>query len=572
MLKPLALAALAGLSSADPYFTGSKAGINTEFAPKTAGICQGYRCDVGRTGIAAPDTRVGNGYVLKWWSEETMVTDYSASRSQPTVLKDKVIWGADTPFPTVWAYDRNSGEIAWNYTAKEKTSHGIHGTLWAVNDDFGVVGDYGGHVHALNLKDGSLIWKTDLQNFIGSAPVVYKNLVFVTIETAKGNGWIAALDAATGEQLWGSPPLGGHPHASPTIDSRLNYVCAGCNVGRVECFDFNPLLKPEDRSEKAAEVQAQACEKQAENDARGDARGKKAKAKKGRRTRKGNVANVWVGAMDDTIDPEEDAELNYSLPRCGLGVGSNSADAPPTKPFSVWMSELRNDIPGFPKDVKHHENPKARNSYLDLPMLPNTWRGDSPKSSFKDVPVTQHPGLKVDLMAHEGSDDDEAIHLMDRADVKSTIAIHPDEDLMYITAWNRLLYCFRVSTGDMLWRYVMGRGSMSSPAIDPVRNVVVVGAMDMYMHGVDALTGKGIWRVATRGEIRSSAVVVLEENRGVAVMGSADGVVYFVDTKDGALLQRVIAPSSLSNPVTVVDKELFILDHAGYLTAYEALF
>ena len=108
---------------------------------------------------------------------------------------------------------------------------GVTGTP-VVEDGVVYVGDWTGHVRALDAATGDEAWAHDLEsNYVGGSAVVEGDLVYVGTFDAR----IVALDRETGEPAW-ETPIGDHPKAvvfgSPVVADGL--VVAG--VGSYEVF------------------------------------------------------------------------------------------------------------------------------------------------------------------------------------------------------------------------------------------------------------------------------------------------------------------------------------------------
>jgi polyvinyl alcohol dehydrogenase (cytochrome) len=108
---------------------------------------------------------------------------------------------------------------------------GVTGTP-VVEDGVVYVGDWTGHVRALDAATGDEAWAHDLRSsYVGGSPVVDGDLVYVGTFDAR----IVALDRGTGEPAW-ETPIGDHPKAvvfgSPVVADGL--VVAG--VGSYEVF------------------------------------------------------------------------------------------------------------------------------------------------------------------------------------------------------------------------------------------------------------------------------------------------------------------------------------------------
>jgi len=60
--------------------------------------------------------------------------------------------------------------------------------------------------------------------------------------------------------------------------------------------------------------------------------------------------------------------------------------------------------------------------------------------------------------------------------------------------------------------------------------IVVAGGRDKRLHGIDRITGKGLWELRMKDRVDSSAVI---RAGNTAVVGSDDGYVYVVDLATG---------------------------------------
>lgn len=108
------------------------------------------------------------------------------------------------------------------------------------------------------------------------------------------------------------------------------------------------------------------------------------------------------------------------------------------------------------------------------------------------------------------------------------------------------------------WQYESQRGSSfrSSPAVS--EGLVVIGARDRQVHGIDAKTGDEAWTFSTGGEVDSSPVIV--GNR--VFIGSGDSRLYGLDLASGDELwqfeaggQVVAAPAVASGLLVVGNVE-----------------
>ena len=205
--------------------------------------------------------------------------EVSQVRTKPTVVGDVILVGDQ--FGRVFAIEAASGCVRWSFEADA----GIRGAILVDEDAAGrslaYFVDFRTSAYALDVAEGSLVWKTRVgwhpeSNNTGS-PALHDGRLFVPISTMEvvtaqnpayecctASGAVAALDAASGDVLWyyrvipGYPEEAGHNAAgtqlyapsgapvwaSPTIDvdRGLVYVGTGENYTRPTTSSSDAIL------------------------------------------------------------------------------------------------------------------------------------------------------------------------------------------------------------------------------------------------------------------------------------------------------------------------------------------
>jgi len=110
---------------------------------------------------------------------------------------------------------------------------------------------------------------------------------------------------------------------------------------------------------------------------------------------------------------------------------------------------------------------------------------------------------------------------------------------IYVGDGDHNVYCFKASTGAVVWSYPTGNYVDSSPAV--IDSHVYVGSSDGNVYCLDASTGTKIWNYPAGGE--SSPAVA---NGYVYVSSSIDGNVYCLDASNGNKIWNFQAGSSHS--------------------------
>lgn len=118
---------------------------------------------------------------------------------------------------------------------------------------------------------------------------------------------------------------------------------------------------------------------------------------------------------------------------------------------------------------------------------------------------------------------------------------------------------------NLFWRYKVGDGIISSPAVDADGNVFF-GSHDGYVY---ALSGSGrlLWRVKTGGRVISSPAISRTYN--AVYVGSEDGSLYCIDKSTGTVRWKFKTEAAIvSDPAISEDENVvFIGNNAGVVFA-----
>lgn len=184
-----------------------------------------YRENVQRTGVKV--TKGLHPMIRPLWRlPDFNIQNHSASKSSPVSDGRALFLGSDRGF---FAKVNEQGKVDWRIMTT--SPQGIHGS--AVIADGNVFwGDYNGILYSADKDSGSINWLLDLGDTIGSSPLFYDGSLFVSVETFySANGFLARVNAETGQVQWLSDFFGGHPHSSPALseDGQTIYVGANSN-------------------------------------------------------------------------------------------------------------------------------------------------------------------------------------------------------------------------------------------------------------------------------------------------------------------------------------------------------
>jgi len=144
-------------------------------------------------------------------------------------------------------------------------------------------------------------------------------------------------------------------------------------------------------------------------------------------------------------------------------------------------------------------------------------------------------------------------------------AASADGRLVLGTDQGRVL-CLSADKHEQLWLFQgIGNQAMvySSPAI--AGGIVVVGARDRNVYGIDLATGKKLWNFPTRGDVDSSAAI----SNGRVYIASRDKKLYVLDLKSGKELWQFSASRAIIASPAIAEGVLVIGDTAGNLYCLE---
>jgi polyvinyl alcohol dehydrogenase (cytochrome) len=198
---------------------------------------------------------------LKW---AFGIPNASAAFGQPTIAGGRLFFG--TQDGTVYALDARTGCSYWTFKAPATVRSAITIEKAASGRVVAYFGDIQANAYAVDAHNGELLWKTKLDTHpvarITAAPKLYEGRLYVPISSVEEvpasnpqyqcctfRGSVAALDAASGKQIWKAyaipeapkptrknssgtqlmGPAGAAIWSSPTIDidRKLIYVATG---------------------------------------------------------------------------------------------------------------------------------------------------------------------------------------------------------------------------------------------------------------------------------------------------------------------------------------------------------
>ena len=160
---------------------------------------------------------------LKWTFG---IADTETAYGQPTIIGDRLFFGGGDG--TVYSLDRQTGCTIWVYHAVTSVRTAV--VVQKVGErSLAFFGDQAGNVYAVDAETGQRVWQVRPEEHrttkITGAPQFYKNRLYVGFTSAEDvaagflkypcctfRGSVAALDAATGKQIWKTYTIAEKPH------------------------------------------------------------------------------------------------------------------------------------------------------------------------------------------------------------------------------------------------------------------------------------------------------------------------------------------------------------------------
>ncbi len=168
-----------------------------------------------------------------WQTEGLNFGAHTASKSSPAIDQDGIFVGGD--MNSFSAFDFQ-GHLIWQFHL-EYTARGVHGTA-ALDEHFVYFGAYNGRFYCLDKKTGRVQWVIRLGDSIGSSPLLYKDELYISVETfTPPNGYVVKLKASDGSMVWKSQLLGEQAHSSVALEEESGLAFVGANSKKLFAID-----------------------------------------------------------------------------------------------------------------------------------------------------------------------------------------------------------------------------------------------------------------------------------------------------------------------------------------------
>ncbi len=133
-----------------------------------------------------------------------------------------------------------------------------------------------------------------------------------------------------------------------------------------------------------------------------------------------------------------------------------------------------------------------------------------------------------------------------------TASPHHNENIIYITSLDGLLYAIDAKSGWVVWRFRMGNGSICTPTTN--ENHIYVGSTDNTFYCINSKSTKKVWSFDTDNQINSSPVFY----KGAVYFCNVDGMVYSLHSGSGRLRWKYQAEGQITGSPIIVDDIMYI--------------
>jgi eukaryotic-like serine/threonine-protein kinase len=134
------------------------------------------------------------------------------------------------------------------------------------------------------------------------------------------------------------------------------------------------------------------------------------------------------------------------------------------------------------------------------------------------------------------------------------------EQAIYFTSVDSALYALDPRNGWMLWRFRLGKASISTPCV--ADDLIIMGASDGFIYAVEARNGKEAWRFRADHQVNGSPVI----HKDSVYCGSVDGNLYCIEYRTGRLRWKFGTEGAITGTPLVYDDIVYVgsTDHQVY--------
>jgi outer membrane protein assembly factor BamB len=525
----------------------------------------------------------GNDYALNVSNGETVWTFRAGwSYSSPAVING--VYYARTS-GNVTALNASTGALIWY---SELGGNG-DGAPMVVNDTIYLAES--GYVYALSIQDGSIKWSKDLEYLSNTdnTPTVVSDRLYISCQS----NIFYALDAKTGETLW-NVTVGASCHSNAVVSNGIVYLASGHNGvfalnaltgDKVWNYPVSPgmgssiavaggnvylagsngvmyVLDAVDGSEVWSYIMSNTGTSSSPSVANGILYIRN--------------SNGYLCAFGKTSTPSISIFPAVGLAGSTTTVSGSgfTAGSTVTATFHGKTVTLNcSTVDAYGHVSAAFKIPNSSPYSYQLTVTDTAGVSASANFTLVDAPTTSWPMFMHDQQ-HTGTSDNIPpfsnntlwTFTVDRGEimnaVTSTAAVVGG--IVYDAAQNAFVYALDAYTGVCYWRFNLGSGTLSSPAV--VDGVVYIGS-DRGVYAINAYTGIKIWQSTPAASILSSPTVYGEM---VYVGSFVEHSVFAFNISDGKKVWQYQTDDYVNSSPTVVNDTVYVCSDDRHLYALNA--
>ena len=175
-------------------------------------------------------------------------------------------------------------------------------------------------------------------------------------------------------------------------------------------------------------------------------------------------------------------------------------------------------------------------------------------SSIRSSPLVENERVYVGSDNGEIQCYDFSGNIQWRTSAKRSVTASPhfNDNIIYITSLDGLLYAIDAKSGWVVWRFRMDNGSISTPTTH--ENHIYVGSTDNSFYCINSKSTKKVWSFDTDNQINSNPVFY----KGAVYFCNVDGMVYSLHAASGRLRWKYQAEGQITGSPIIVDDIIYI--------------
>jgi len=157
--------------------------------------------------------------------------------------------------------------------------------------------------------------------------------------------------------------------------------------------------------------------------------------------------------------------------------------------------------------------------------------------------------------------------------IEAPALIH--EGMAYVGNLDGKVFAIEVNSGRTRWTYetegqIMGAPNLwinnkATSANQEASAILIIGSYDYYLHGIDAASGKGLWKYEADNFINGAPAIY----DGKAVFGGCDGLLHQVEIRTGMVKSREPVATYVAGSVAVENGLTYVGDYDGKFTCVD---